>query len=486
MSNHSFSIFKFVKKNLLIVFIITTSLIFDVLISLDIFEGLRGPNDLILESRWPYYFVNTMDKFWAPLSIFAVLLSLYYFATKTKLSRKKEIFFLFAFVVSSFAFQIALVYFSRFDIPVLFRRTVDPGINGYFSSATKIESVSGFVTNYEDEFPILDNHGRGHPPGGVIVLKWIIQFFDSNEKITNIFTSYIRPPNNDGISLWKQLTSSERAAAIFSAFFLHLLASLTIIPLYYLTKKIFSSKAAIKNIVLLILTPSFAFFALFFDPFYAVFPILVGLLLTHSYKEKSGVYAFIASLLSLVGLFFTISILPALILVFVIWTLFLIKKRKVWSGEFMTGVSGMLAGITFMYLMGYDFINVSYLVIRNQMPREYLAWVFYNPYDFFIYLGVPSAILFIYITVGIIRKTLEFKVQTVSVICFWIIFVGLTISGASRGEVGRIWIPLMMLPIFLSGDFLQNKIKSEKLFIAIVTLLFIQIIVMQEFWVSIW
>ncbi len=484
---HIFSRFGRLGKHKLTIFISVFSLLFFTLLVFDIYPALRGPNDVNLTSQWPYYFVNTFHKIWAPLIPFLLLICIYLWGKKQKIIIfKKEFLFLFLTVVCVFIFQISLVYFSRFGITVLFRRMVNPGINGYFSSSLKIGNTLLFIDNFEKYFPYLDQHGRGHPPGGVVVLRNITYFFEGNQQITDFVLTKIRTPKNEALLLWKKLTPAQQVSSVVSAFLLHLLASFSIIPLYYLVKKLKNHQTAIDSVMLLSLTPSFAFFALLFDPIYALLSTTVGLLLVSSLGKNKSHLLFLAGTLMVFSLFFSISILPAMMVMVIaifLWNFKFLKDEllKRWLSFF----AGLITSILFFYSIGYDFFNTLSLVVKYQAPREYLDWVFYNPYDFFVYLGIPTSLLFIYLTISTFKnKSKKTDLKKIILWSFWFVFLLLIITGISRGEVGRIWLPLMIIPLMLLPLF-ENFKKQTNLLI-IFLLLFIQIIIMEEFWVPIW
>lgn len=471
--------------------IYTLSIIFILAIAFDLSPFLRGPIDSILPSRWPYYFVNTLNKVWAPLLTGGLIIAFHLLlSTKIRLNRASELLFLFVMVILVFLFSLSLVYFSRFGINVLFRRITDSGINGYFSSAVKIKNVEYFIKNFNDSLKNLDQHGRDHPPGSILMLKGIIFFFEKNPSITKTIINAIKTPNDEKTKLlWTSLTQAQRAAAIFSAFFLHFIAALSIIPVYLLSKLILKQENAIKAIFLYALTPSLSFFPLLFDPFYVVFPCLNALFIYKGFKKKKNIYIYFAGFFSALGLFFSISIIPSLTIPLIIF-IYCIKsinfKRTV--NLISTYLFGFLSLAVIFYLVGYNIIKSSMLVTIYQAPREYIPWLFFNPYDFFLYMGIPTSLLFIFITISwnklcIHKKIIEAKILK----SFWIVFVALVISGLSRGEVGRIWLSLMIIPILLISYFLAEVINIHKFkFSILLSILILQILVMEEFWVPIW
>jgi hypothetical protein len=83
------------------------------------------------------------------------------------------------------------------------------------------------------------------------------------------------------------------------------------------------------------------------------------------------------------------------------------------------------------------------------VPRSYALWLLYNPLDFAVFLGVPVAVLALARVLGLARQgrwaaldpAARFGLALGAGLCV------LLLSGVTRGEVGRIWIPLMPLAL---------------------------------------
>lgn len=479
-----------VKTNKLLLIIFSITIIYLILLAFDVNPYLRGPDDALMSSRWPYYFVNTFYKIWAPLSVVVIFTILYLWVQKqNKLSRYKEIMFILSIVLITFLFQLSLVYFSRFGITILFQRMTHPGINGYFSSAVKMKDNPRLLQDFPKNLYKLDQHARGHPPGSMIFLQNIIIIFENNQILTNSVLNVTRSPNNDSKVLWNKLSRPERAAALFSAFFMHFLASLSVVPVYFITKKIIDHQSAIKAVFLYAVIPSLSFFALIFDPFYAIIPILSFLLFYSGITHKKLISVFLAGLVSSLGLFFSLSILPSLAAGLIYFAIYIYKnKLKYWKYLILSYLSGFMGFQALLISLGYNILYSAHEVIRHQAPREYLDWVIFNPYDFFVYLGLPISLLFIYLFYKNFKQKELLKNPSAGLMAaFCIPFIALILTGASRGEVGRIWIPMMFIPVIMVAGCITNKLKWNNLqFILLFLLISIQVIIMEEFWVPVW
>jgi len=125
---------------------------------------------------------------------------------------------------------------------------------------------------------------------------------------------------------------------------------------------------------------------------------------------------------------------------------------------------------------GVNLLEIWLVNLSDQAHRTYINWLFYNPYDFFVFLGIPISLLFI----SQIKNRIWDSAGKLN-LAFWAVFVALIWGGFSRGEVGRTWLPLMFIPVVL-----VVKSLTRKQFTWILILVLIQTLVMQEFWVPIW
>lgn len=232
--------------------------------------------------------------------------------------------------------------------------------------------------------------------------------------------------------------------AVYSPFLLAFLSCLTI-PLVYLISKNFRAT------FFSALIPSAVLFMPVLDVIYPLFG-LTALLLGLRKKE------FLAGVVFGIGLFFSYSILPVVAVI-----IFSIKQK-------ITFLLGIIAFIALLTFVGYDFIETTVTVIGNQAARNFWVWLVFNPIDFVIFLGIPLAVLAWF---GTKKKWL-----VVGLIVFTTIF--------SRGEVGRIWVPLMPLAAIAAGEFLTERKFESRLVLILLALQMVHVLVLQEFWVALW
>jgi hypothetical protein len=83
-------------------------------------------------------------------------------------------------------------------------------------------------------------------------------------------------------------------------------------------------------------------------------------------------------------------------------------------------------------------------------PRDYGVWLVFDPLDLAVFLGLPVAVSLVFAAVRSARR-LAARVRLQPDEAFRLAalaaLLALLVSGQTRGEVGRIWIPIM--PVLL-------------------------------------
>jgi len=456
----------FSKKLLFIIFIVST--IFFLFVGFNVSPFLRGPGEWPPDWRWPYLFVNTLNRIWFPLIVITLILSLFYFLEKKKLNSLISLVLL---MVLSYFFQLSILYFSRSGISVLIHRIINPDLNGYFTEAIKIKNLGEFLANYQKNVLSFSMHATGHPPGSIIFF-WLI------EKMINVIPLFqtlivnLIPKHQDVLSVWNSLTLSQKSTAVFSAFFIPSLGSLNIVPLFYIAKKLFNFKTALRSVLLAIFIPGLTLFTPLSDVLFPLFFLCSFFLFIKGLKEKNGLLISFSGLIFSLGLFFSLSLLPLIFIYFY----YLIKNKKL----LIPFLAGLLSFYLLLFLFRYNVVLVSYILMTG-LPknRSYLIWLFYNLYDFSIFIGIPTITVYL---------TMFFKkIKEPLFVSFTLMFLLLNFSGAVRGEVGRIWLPLIFFLVLTVSNFLSNKIKLSTMnFLVILFIQAAEILLIQEFWVTLW
>lgn len=476
------------KKPLLVASIV--SLLFFAGIIFDTPDIIRNYPDPNLSYQWTYYYVPTWNKIILPIFAFLIFITGVWFAERKKLNTKRSTFlFLLFLLTSTLLIQLSLVAFSRFGLGVLFRRMVDPGINGYFSASMVITDPLKYIQTYPEIITSFFQHAPTHPPGISLMFYFLTETFRNLPNQTASIISFIEQLNiDDAKYLWGSLDNAQRLAGLSAGFIAHIFSLFALVPLYFLTRKLFSTITAVRTTALYALVPSVVFFPPFFDPFYSFFPILSVYFLTKCFKDKKPIFGFVSGFIFSIGLFFSYSILIVAGLVGV-FAFLNIKKLYNILKVLKLFIAGVFTPILFYYLFDFRLHEAFFAstAIATHRVREYLPSVFFNMYDFFIFLGIPLAIIFISASLAMFKTKKTSRLVKQSLIAVWITLFAFTLSGVTRGETGRIWLPIMFVPVGILAYYLTNIKKSQTFQFAIFLLLiFIQLILFEEFWVPVW
>jgi methylthioxylose transferase len=469
---------------------ITISLLFFVAIGFDLSPLLRGPAPHPIEWQWPYLFVNTLNKILPSIILIFTILYLFNFFDKLKTGKleKYEKVFLPLVVILSFLFELSVIYFSRAGLFVLLQRTIMPGANGYFATAVSINSFSNFLTNFNSIVSTLPMHAEVHTPG-VEILYFFINCFFNLFPLVNKVPSLFSPSSVSVFSVWTTLMPYQKSGALFISLFIPFVASFITVPLYYLFKLQDNAKNALRGIFLYIFVPSITLFLPLPDVLFSLFPILGFLFLILVNKKNNVMFIFLSGLTLSVGFFFSLSLLP-FILMFLIVILFQHLRHKEKIIRFVHKLGYFFVGLILPYVFLYAFYGFNIIQVSNTILgltvtayRSYAVWLFYNLYDFFIFAGIPILICFIYA----MKKNFKKIKDNYLFLSFFLTLLILNISGNVRGETARLWIPFIPFLILITVSFLTKEYKLKtKDFLIILLVQAVQVLVMQEFWVSLW
>jgi hypothetical protein len=480
------------KSRKIVTFISVISILFFLAIAFDISPFLRGPAPYPPDWRWEYFFVNTVRRVWFPGMVIICLLTFAYFLEAKPIAwlNKNEKKIIVGAIGLGFLLQMSVLYFSRSGISVLIHRIINPDLNGYFTAATKISNISDLLRNYNDTVLKLPMHAQGHPPGAILFF-WVI---NKLSVFLPDMTRSFSPTHGDVLKVWRTLLPAERTGAVLAGFLIPLLSMLTLIPIYKISKYLYNVKVAVRGVFLYISVPSIVLFIPINDVFLPLFVTTAFLFFIKGIQTKSVAKMFTSGFLFACSLFFSLSLLPLLVLFFLYYALSAkrsIAEPKTYFAQGVFFAFGLfLLPFLLLLFFHFNFFAVS-KTLMSGLPKErkYFVWVFYNLYDFFVFVGIPLFLLTIICLKSSIQQIIERKYASLDkvFVAFVTMLLFLDISGSVRGEVGRIWIPFVPFLIIPLANFLTTYLKfSKNNLLLLLALQLIQVLVMQEVWVMLW
>ncbi len=345
----------------------------------------------------------------------------------------------------------------------LLSRTRSRSFTSYHAVAISPEARDplAFLREHADRLPALAasaKHAGTHPPGPVLYYRTALALCEVSPRLTDgllaaagVSDREFRPP----------ATRAARAAALLGALLLVLLGALTAWPLAHLARALgVESLAAGRLAVLWSLLPGPALMTPQFDQGLAL-PVVGAtlLLLTAAPRPARGSGLQRAALAGAIGGIALFTSYGAAVFLAVGGAAALAaadgttttRGRSAVLAALAAAVAGLVA-FGLPALLGHHPVRAALtaLSIHREMytaPRGYTLWLLFNPLDLAIFLGVPVAVAGLLLLLETHRRargsteapTDRFRLATFGGVAL------LLVLGVTRGEVGRLWIPLMPL-----------------------------------------
>ncbi len=393
-----------------------------------------------------------------------------------------------------------------------------PSAGGFARQARVVDAMGAprFLANYHlflDHFremlkgKLHVGHINTHPPGNILYFWGLTRLLDGSPALRKAGQSFA-PPANDvaleiveptwSVPLWFNkpirglesepvtlqadwctpgvqayraaspvltgpLSQAEGASLWVGGLGLRFAGALTVLMTYVLGCSLFGRRRAVWAAALIGVCPALLLFSPSFDVLYACLGALAFWLLYSAVRDKSIVKAFLAGLVTYVGLFFSLAILvPAALALAVSLVSWLQEKeltgqladKRLWVAAFAALVGFLAPVLALRLLTGYRSFEVWRVCYRmnalfNQASgRSFWKWALYNPVDFLIFLGVPAATLCLWGLAGsikILRSWEKLKQAGSPPLVLFACILALNFSGKNLGEVGRLWLFLTPL-----------------------------------------
>ena len=362
----------------------------------------------------------------------------------------------------------------------LLSRTRSRSFTSYHTVAISPEArdPSSFLRHHAERLPELARsakHAATHPPGPVLYYRALLALCEASPSLTESLLDAAGVPDRE---FRPPATRAARAAALLGALLLGLLGALAAWPIAHLALALGAEGlAAARLAVLWVLLPGPALMTPQFDQALAL-PVVgaTGLLLAAGVGTRRGpASAILAGLVGGVALWVSYGV-AAFLAIGGMAALAAAEggraglRRRAGLAALSTAVAGLVAfGVPALF--GHQPVRamLTSLSIHREMytaPRSYALWLVFNPLDLALFLGVPVAVA------GLLL--LPRRVRPPAPDTAWVpldrfrlaLFAGIAVLlalGVTRGEVGRIWIPLMPLLLVASLGGRSEPSRTEAL-----------------------
>jgi hypothetical protein len=451
--------------------ILVASLVVLISLPFDLIPLLRGPAPYPPEWQWAFRPGGPSRPLLAAAACALGLLALL-LASGTARARRRPIAALRALVIGAVllgcGLQLGLLAREP-DGPLrtLLSRTRSRSFTSYHTVAISPEArdPSSFLRHHAERLPELARsakHAATHPPGPVLFYRASLALCEASSTLTNGLLQAAGVPNRE---FRAPATRAARAAALLGALVLGLLGALAAWPIAHLARCLgVEDLAAARLGILWALLPGPALMTPQFDQALAL-PIAGATVLLRTAggtTRRGPMLATLAGLLGGIGIFTSYGAAAFLAIGGI--AAFAAAEEEPARLRRSTGLATIAAAVAGLVafvvpaLLGHQPLRamLSALTIHREMytaPRSYALWLVFNPVDLALFLGVPVATAGLMLMPQVVRRAAPDAARAprdrfrLAVLAGVVILLAL---GVTRGEVGRIWIPLMPLLLVAS------------------------------------
>jgi hypothetical protein len=441
-------------------------------IPFDALPWLRGP------AEWKWGFRAGATQISGPAAAVALLLvALVVLSGRPTIQRRGSAGaagLIAAAVVFGFAFHIALVNPGSLGrLRSMLRLTLSPSVTSYHTVAlTDARDPAAFLRAHAELASGLPLHSSTHPPGPILYYRAMLALCERSPSLTDATLAAAGVPRRE---FSPPLTGPARAAALLGVLLLEAMGALTAWPLARLAAALGMERLPASRLALVwAVLPGPSLMYVRFDQAMALAVVTYALLLVSAVRRTRSPVRLGHALLAGVagGSAIFISYGSAVFLVVASLAVLAAALAADPSGGdrraaparwgLACGVSAAVAlALAFgppAVAAGWDPRVVIDSLTRHvafNLTRSYPASLVANPLDFALFLGLPIALLAAWQT-GVRSCRAWNGVHLLPAEAFGIppvaAVLALTVSGLTRGEVGRMWIPLMPLLMLSAID----------------------------------
>lgn len=447
-----------------------------VAIRFDLLPWLRGPAPYPPEWQWAYRPIAATRL--APALLVALVLLAGIVASASRRARERPRaaarWLLVAASLGGVAFQLALLEREpQGALRALMAHAISPSISSYHTVAVSEDGRDplAFLRAHARLLPQLTQgkkHAATHPPGPVLWYRGALASCERSPILTEMLLAMAGVERSDS---QRTLGRALRAAALLGALGLGLLGVLTLWPLASLGEALgLAPLPAARIATLWALLPGPALVTPALDATVALAVTACSVLLARAARSsllrRTLALAGLAGICGGLGVFTSYGAVTFLALGALAVIAAASRERpqliRAISASTLAGAGTVLVAFGVPALLGHQPLAAlrTALDVHRALftaPRSYALWLVFNPLDFALFLGLPVAIAGLWA----LRHSLRCLVSHVPLgtrarfrLALAAGLLVLLLLGVTRGEVGRLWIPLM--PLVLVAAFAEG------------------------------
>ena len=455
--------------------LLALSLLAAVSIRFDLLPWLRGPAPYPPEWQWAYRPL-ALPRLLPALLVALLLLGGLAASASRRARAKPRAAARWLLAVASLlgvAFQLALLEREpQGALRALMARAVSPSISSYHTVAVSEEARDplAFLRAHARLLPQLTQgrkHAATHPPGPVLWYRGALALCDRSPMLSEALLAGAGVEPRDTQS---PPARALRAAALLGALGLGLLGVLTLWPLASLAEALgLTPLAAARLATIFVLLPGPALMTPALDATVALLvtgctALIARASLGDSWPRTLATAA-LAGISGGLGVFTSYGALTFLALgagtVVAAASGVRARLRRACAAAALAGAGATLVAFGVPALLGHQPLAAlrTALAVHRALytaPRDFALWLVFNPLDFALFVGLPVALIGLLALRHTGRRLVAcapLSAADRSRLAFAAGILILLLLGVTRGEVGRLWIPLM--PLVLVAAFAE-------------------------------
>jgi hypothetical protein len=406
----------------------------------------------ILRGGFGWVWMYDLPRF-AWLAPCGIMLVIYCVATARIIRAAPRWLLLWCFVWAALI-PLALLTLQGSPIYLLFSRAASPLTGGYLRGATMTDNLGqtlrdlpAFLASYRAETRMVSGIALD-PPGLLAAFRAMVSAFERIPALAEPFGALTRPLQcqDPVINTW---TNAEYAAA-WPQMFMPLWAALTVIPLRHFGRLIFDGATVNKALALWPLVPGMALFVPRLNTLYPLLTLTLLLFLWHGLTRPRLIYMALAGFILSGGTFLNLSLAPLGLLAGLLVLGYTWQRRLPLARALIQlavfGVAVLSVWAIYYILSGISPLDVIRLGLGTHLvlDRPYLPWLFLHPWDMFMFIGLPVALIALFRGWQATQTNPSARLFVAALALTTVLLI---LSGTARGETGRVW--LFFAPLWL-------------------------------------
>ncbi|GIK58148.1 MAG: hypothetical protein HND44_10765 [Chloroflexi bacterium] len=346
--------------------------------------------------------------------------------------------------------------------------------SGFFQPAAELPNLGSSLTNYPALMPTFSSeHARTHPPGLLIANRLTMDLLARFPALAERLAYPAAATRCIDLWLLDRPTAVSAALLIWAIIPL-LAAALTVFPAYWLAKELLGSTAVRLATLLVITLPSLLLFAPKAVQLYAPLSLLIFLTFYRGLQNWSWRWFFLSGLLFSLATFLSLGNLSLALLLGAYVSGAYVSGAKCQAPShpltpppvhlFTCSLAFALGAATLwlIYWLGWGVppwvifqtgLGQHYELVTH--IRRYEWWLAWNLVDVLVFAGWVVVVGFTAVLLQTIRRRPLTPVHWLAISTAVLLLV-LDISGAARGEVGRLWLFFFPFLALAAADWLAE------------------------------